>query len=140
MNILTNLLHHATTAGAYLGHNVTPAVEATAAAIGDTAPEQQGFFGTATFWLMYVAAFGAMWFFIIRPNRAKQKKMQEMQNSLQIGDNIVTAAGMFGKIVDTGQDVYVVEFGTIKGIRIPVAKEQIVGLREPILTVAPSAE
>ncbi|MCL1996244.1 MAG: preprotein translocase subunit YajC [Defluviitaleaceae bacterium] len=126
--------------GTILGHDV--AAQPGTAAPGDAPPAQAqaegGFFGGTTgLILIYVLLFGVIWMLFIRPQKKRQKQQKEMIAALKVGDGIITNSGMFGKIVDIGQDAYVVEFGTSKGIRIPVAKESIAGVREPMLTPAP---
>jgi preprotein translocase subunit YajC len=44
----------------------------------------------------------AMYFFMIRPQRRRSREAQELQKSIQVGDEIVTTSGVFGKI--TGED------------------------------------
>ena len=48
------------------------------------------------------------------PQRKQKKKQQEMMNSIQIGDKIMTIGGFVGKIVeyDPGTDQYVINVGT----------------------------
>ena len=116
------------------------AIEETVATVGQVDTPAQTTETTSTFGGMvpmlaiYVVIFGAMWFLMIRPQRKRQKEQRDMLAALRVGDNIVTNAGLFGKITDIGEDVYVVEFGTIKGIRIPVLKSDVAGVREPKLT------
>jgi preprotein translocase subunit YajC len=44
----------------------------------------------------------AMYFLMIRPQRRRMREQQEMQRSIQIGDEVVTTSGMYGTI--TGED------------------------------------
>ena len=44
----------------------------------------------------------AMYFFMIRPQRRRAREQQELQRSIQVGDEIVTTSGVYGKI--TGED------------------------------------
>ena len=44
----------------------------------------------------------AMYFFLIRPQRRRTKEQQDIQNSISIGDEIVTTSGIFGRV--TGED------------------------------------
>lgn len=81
----------------------------------------------------YIVIFALMWFFMWRPQSKKRKAHMQMMQGLNVGDNIVTNGGLFGKITDIGEDVYVVEFGTIKGAKIPVLKTEVAGVREPLL-------
>ncbi|NMA84930.1 MAG: preprotein translocase subunit YajC [Epulopiscium sp.] len=85
--------------------------------------------------LYFGVLFGIMWFLLIRPQRKRQKAVEDMQNSISVGDWVMTAGGTFGKVVDLVNDICVVEFGLNRGIRIPVQKDQIAALREPDLTV-----
>jgi len=79
----------------------------------------------------------AMYFLMFRGPRKREKKMKEMQASIRTGDNVVVTGGMFGRIADVGEDCFVVEFGTNRGIRIPVLKSDVLGIREPKLTPPP---
>lgn len=47
-----------------------------------------------------VVLFVAMYVFVYIPNKKKQKKMQEMHNSIKPGDKIVTMGGIVGKVVE----------------------------------------
>jgi len=44
----------------------------------------------------------AMYFFMIRPQRRRMREQQELQRSIQIGDEVITTSGMYGTI--TGED------------------------------------
>jgi preprotein translocase subunit YajC len=82
-------------------------------------------------WLIYPVMIVALYFLMIRPQRKRDKQMKEMQDSISTGDNIVTTSGLFGKVVDKGEDCFVVEFGTNRGVRIPVRKSDVSGIRTP---------
>ena len=56
----------------------------------------------------------AMYFLMIRPQRKKDKQIQEMRNSLQVGDEIVTIGGICGKIVKTKDESIVIQVGADK--------------------------
>ena len=47
----------------------------------------------------WILIFGVFWFFLIRPQKKQQKEHQNMLSNLQVGDKIVTAWGIKGKIV-----------------------------------------
>ena len=76
-----------------------------------------------------------LWFFMIRPQRKKQKETQIMQNNLKVGDSVMTSSGLYGKVADVVNDVVVVEFGKNKSVLIPVHKSAIAGVTEPDLTI-----
>lgn len=60
-----------------------------------------------------------MYFLFMRPQKKKEKETKEMQDSVQIGDEIVTYGGMVGIVVRKGEDNVVIETGGEKNkIRI----------------------
>ena len=48
--------------------------------------------------LMMVAIFAIMWFFMIRPQQKKQKEIQQFQNSLTEGMQVVICSGIYGTV------------------------------------------
>lgn len=85
-----------------------------------------GMWGMVLYILFFVAIF---YLLIIRPQKKKDKQIRQMQDSIQIGDDIVTSSGFYGKVVEIEGEVATVEFGTNKGIRIPVRKNEIYGTK-----------
>ena len=71
--------------------------------------------------LMLVLLFAMMYFFMIRPENKRKKKMQEMRDSLKKGDTITTIGGIVGKIVRIADDTIVFETGEDR-VRLEVAK------------------
>jgi preprotein translocase subunit YajC len=62
--------------------------------------------GSYTFLIVIVALFGLLYFVMIRPQRAKQRKAQEMQSAVQPGQRVRTTAGMYATVVESDdQDV-----------------------------------
>jgi len=88
--------------------------------------------------VIYGAMFAALYFFLFRPQRKREKKMREVQAGIKAGDNIVTNSGLFGRVSDVGTDCFIVEFGISgKTVRIPVLKADVAGVREPVMTPPP---
>ena len=52
-----------------------------------------------------------MYFFMIRPQRKKDKQIQDMRKSLQVGDEIVTIGGICGKIIKTKDESFIIQVG-----------------------------
>ncbi len=53
----------------------------------------------SSFGLIYmVIFFGAIWFFMIRPQQKRQKMRQEMLSELKRGDRVLTIGQFFGEI------------------------------------------
>ena len=61
-----------------------------------------------------IVLFIAMYFLMIRPQKKKDKQIQDMRNSLQVGDEIVTIGGIYGKIVKTKDETIIIAVGADK--------------------------
>lgn len=59
--------------------------------------------------IVYALIFGAMYFIFIRPNRKKQKEEQKMRENLQVGDEIITIGGIYGRVISLKEDTMVIE-------------------------------
>ena len=55
--------------------------------------------GGASMIIMIVAMVGIFYFFMIRPENKKKKKLKEMRDSLATGDHVTTIGGIIGKVV-----------------------------------------
>ena len=53
-----------------------------------------------------------MYFILIRPQRKRDKEMQKMRNSLQVGDEVTTSGGIIGRVVSLREDTVVIEPGS----------------------------
>lgn len=61
--------------------------------------------------IMIVGLLALMYFFMIRPQKKKQKEEQNMRDSIQIGDEITTIGGIMGRVVTVKDDSIVLETG-----------------------------
>jgi preprotein translocase subunit YajC len=59
--------------------------------------------GSSGFFLIIIA-FGFLYFVLIRPQKKRQVAQMRMLNELSVGDEIVTAGGIYGEIVGLGDD------------------------------------
>jgi len=59
--------------------------------------------------LIYVVIFGGMYLLLIRPQKKKQKAEQKMRENLQVGDEIVTIGGIYGRVISLKDDTIVIE-------------------------------
>ncbi|MDR3217583.1 MAG: preprotein translocase subunit YajC [Dysgonamonadaceae bacterium] len=75
--------------------------------------------------LMIVLLFVIMYFFMIRPQQKKQKEVQKMREALKVGDRVIVAGGIYGKLkdIDTTTNVFTVEIA--EGVRIKVDKASV---------------
>ena len=70
--------------------------------------------GSNSIWVMviYIAViFGIMYFLLIRPQRKNQKEEEKLRNNIQIGDEIITIGGIYGRVVAIKEDSFIVESG-----------------------------
>ncbi|MBR5420525.1 MAG: preprotein translocase subunit YajC [Lachnospiraceae bacterium] len=78
-----------------------------------------------TYLISIVAMIGVFYFFLLRPQKKEQKKIQEMLQSMEVGDVVVTTSGFYGVLIDITEDDVIVEFGSNKNCRIPMRKSAI---------------
>ncbi|MFR7989881.1 MAG: preprotein translocase subunit YajC [Anaerovoracaceae bacterium] len=64
--------------------------------------------------IVLVAFIAIMYFLLIRPQKKKEKTIQNMRNNLQVGDEIITIGGICGKIVKTKDESIVIQVGADK--------------------------
>jgi preprotein translocase subunit YajC len=69
--------------------------------------------------LVMVALFGAFYFMLIRPQQKKAKEQREMVSKLAVGDEVITAGGILGRITATGDNF----------LSIEVARETVIQLQ-----------
>lgn len=63
------------------------------------------------FLLPLILMFLLLYFIAIRPQKKRDRELKEMQNSLEVGDEIITGGGIVGIVVRTGDDTVVIETG-----------------------------
>ena len=76
--------------------------------------------------VIYVVALGLMMYFLaIKPQKKQQKAQQQLMDSIEIGDYVLTTSGFYGVIMDVTDDDVIVEFGNNKNCRISMQKKAI---------------
>ena len=81
--------------------------------------------------VIYVVLFGGLWWFMMRPQKKEQKRIQAMLASMAVGDTALTTSGFYGVIIDITDDDVIVEFGNNKNCRIPMQKAAIAQIEKP---------
>ena len=83
----------------------------------------QGGGSSLSFIIMIVAIFAIMYFFMIRPQNKKQKEIMNFRKNLEVGQSVVTAGGIYGKIKELEDNVVVLEIAA--GVKIRIDRNSI---------------
>lgn len=59
--------------------------------------------------IMLVLMFAVMYFLMIRPEKKRKQKAEEMRNSLKKGDVITSIGGIVGKVVSVNESTLIIE-------------------------------
>lgn len=73
--------------------------------------------------LMIVALIAVFYFMMIRPQQKRQNEIKKFREGLKVGDKIVTAGGIYGKIKGIDAATFVVEIAD--GVRITIDKGSV---------------
>ena len=79
--------------------------------------------GDYSFIIMMIVIFAIMYFFMIRPQNKKQKEIQNFRNNLQVGQDVIYAGGIYGKVKAIEGNVIVLEIAS--GVKIRIDKNSI---------------
>jgi preprotein translocase subunit YajC len=83
--------------------------------------------------LPFALIFGIFYFLILLPMKRRQKKVQEFQAALKVGDKVVTTSGIYGQITRLNDKSVQVQIAD--KVRIEVARAAIGGYQgqEPVV-------
>lgn len=79
------------------------------------------FFANPLFMLIIIVVI--MYFLMIRPQRKKQKEIEKFRNSLQVGQDVVTASGVYGTIKEINDNIIMLEIA--RGVVIKIEKSSV---------------
>jgi len=68
--------------------------------------------------VMIIALIAIFYFFMIAPQQKKQKKINNFRNSLQKGDKVMTAGGIYGRIREIKDNYVLLEIDSNVTIKI----------------------
>ncbi|HLW16782.1 MAG TPA: preprotein translocase subunit YajC [Actinomycetota bacterium] len=94
-----------------------------------TASPSSGTSGLLSF-LPLILIFGLFYAFMIRPQRQRQRRQQALVQELAVGDEVQTAAGMFGTIVQLSEEFAWVELAP--GMTIKMLRRAVIGKAGPV--------
>ena len=86
--------------------------------------------------LPFAMILAIFYFLILLPMKRRQKKIQEFQSALKVGDKVVTTSGIYGEITRLKERT--VQLQISNNVRIEIARQAIGGLQgqEPVVPEA----
>ena len=70
------------------------------------------------------------YFFVIRPEKKRNKEMQDMLSNIQVADEVITNGGIIGRVVSVKEDTILIETGSdrtkIRVLKSAIAKNNTV--------------
>lgn len=81
--------------------------------------------GAWTSFIPFAIILGIFYFLILMPMKRRQKKIQEFQQSLAVGDKVVTTSGIYGQITRLNDKS--VQLQIADKVRIEVARASVGG-------------
>jgi preprotein translocase subunit YajC len=54
--------------------------------------------------IVIVLLLGLLWVFIVLPSRRRQRAHEELQDAVEVGDEIITAGGLHGTVLELGDE------------------------------------
>ena len=85
----------------------------------------------------FVLVIGIFYFIILLPMQRKQKKVQEFQQALKVGDRVITTGGIYGQITKVTDDA--VQLQIAEKVRIDIARAAIGGYQgQPAVVESPN--
>jgi preprotein translocase subunit YajC len=90
------------------------------------------------FLLVLLVLFALMWFIMIRPQRAQQRRHQQLLDELKVGDEIVTVGGIYGEVKSLDDERVRLEVDA--DVELVVSRRAIANIVPPEEEVGAAAE
>ena len=78
--------------------------------------------------VLIVAMLAMFWGILLRPAQMRQKKHQELIKGLVVGDRVVTAGGIYGRVTDVRENTVALEIA--KGVTVTFDRRAIRRLQD----------
>jgi preprotein translocase subunit YajC len=79
--------------------------------------------------LLIIVAFAFLYFVLIRPQKKRQLAARQLLDSVKVGDEVVTAGGIYGRVTELHDDDVLVEIAPQTTVK--VARRAIGGVVPP---------
>jgi preprotein translocase subunit YajC len=77
-------------------------------------------------YLLILLLLAALWLLLIRPAQRRQKAQQQLLSAVEVGDEIVTAGGLYGTVKALEDDDLRLEIAP--GVEVRVARRAVAGV------------
>jgi preprotein translocase subunit YajC len=77
--------------------------------------------GGANTMMMTLALLAMVYFFFMRPQQSRDKKINQMRANLEVGDEVITKGGIIGRVCSIREDTLVIETASDR-TRIRIAR------------------
>ena len=91
-----------------------------------TAADQSSPFGIIVPLLL---VFGIYYVIVIMPTRRNQKKVQNMIDSLKVGDKVITSSGIYGTIAGLREDR--IQIRVAENVKLEMARSAVTAFQNP---------
>jgi preprotein translocase subunit YajC len=68
--------------------------------------------------LIIIVAFAFLWFVLIRPQKKRQVEAARMLNSVSVGDEVLTAGGIYGEVTELQDEALMVRIAPELEVRV----------------------
>jgi len=68
--------------------------------------------------LLIIVAFAFLYFVLIRPQKKRQLAARQQLNSVKVGDEVVTAGGIYGRVTELHDDDVLIEIAPQTTVKI----------------------
>lgn len=73
--------------------------------------------------VMIIALIAIFYFFMIRPQQKRQKEIRKFREGLKVGDKVITAGGIYGKIRNVNDSTFQIEIA--ESVKIIIDKGSV---------------
>ncbi len=74
--------------------------------------------GGAGFFLIIIVGFAVLWLLVVRPQKRRQNQQRRMLGDLRVGDDVLTAGGIYGTVTRLDEDEVAVEIAPQLEVRV----------------------
>ncbi len=93
-------------------------------ALAQTAPAAPGGEGAWTSIIFMVLIFAVFYFLLIRPQAKRQKEHKAMVEALAKGDEVMTAGGIMGRIIEISDQYITLQIAAVDGKPVEVSMQR----------------